>query len=152
MNETAAMASPRRFLACTDGSQGAERAVAVAAEMARAAGGDLLIMTVSTDDLSDEDMRYVESLHIAEGDVLETISRQYLQRALTCAHDHGAKKVETVLAVGDPADKIVEAVSHNKIDAIVVGRRGRGRLEGLILGSVSQKLAAQAPCIAIIVP
>ena len=35
---------------------------------------------------------------------------------------------------------------------LVVGRRGRGRLSGLLLGSVSQKVASLAPCIVIVVP
>lgn len=144
--------TPRRFLAGTDGSKGAERAVAAAAELAKAVDGELTIMTVSSDDLSDEEARYAESVHISEGDALETISRQYLIRALNCARACGAKKIETALAVGDPAETIIDSIAGKHIDAVVVGRRGRSRLEAIILGSVSQKLAAQAPCIVIIVP
>jgi hypothetical protein len=36
--------------------------------------------------------------------------------------------------------------------AIFVGRRGRGRLSGVPVGSVSQKLASLAPCMVVIVP
>jgi nucleotide-binding universal stress UspA family protein len=109
-------------------------------------------MTVSTDDLNGDEARYVESLHLDEGDALEAISRQILVRAVQYARESGAKSVETTLAVGDPAEKIIEAIQLKQIDMVVVGRRGRGRLEGLILGSVSQKLASLAPCVVTIVP
>ena len=113
---------------------------------------DLLIMTVSTDELTGEEARYAELLHMDEGDALEAISRQILLRAVDYARESGAKNIETTLAVGDPAEKIIETIQRKQIDMVVVGRRGRGRLEGLILGSVSQKLASLAPCVVTIVP
>lgn len=150
--ETPAIPALRRLLVATDGSKGAERAVMVAAGIAKATDGHLLIMTVSTDELTEEQARYVESLHMEEGDALEAISREILLRALTYARESGAKNIETALAVGDPAEKIIETIVRKEIDIAVVGRRGRGRLEGLILGSVSQKLASLAPCVVTIVP
>jgi len=53
---------------------------------------------------------------------------------------------------GDATEAIIEAVRREQVDAIVIGRRGRGRLAGLLLGSVSQKVASLAPCIVIVVP
>ncbi len=44
------------------------------------------------------------------------------------------------------------SIGDARADAVFMGRRGRGRLQGLLLGSVSQKLASLAPCMVVIVP
>jgi nucleotide-binding universal stress UspA family protein len=60
--------------------------------------------------------------------------------------------IKTQAAWGDPAEVIVEIARAEQMEAIVIGRRGRGRLAGLLLGSVSQKVASLASCIVIVVP
>jgi hypothetical protein len=53
---------------------------------------------------------------------------------------------------GDPAEVIIETAQRLRADTIVMGRRGRGRLAGPVLGSVSQKVASFAPSVVILVP
>jgi len=64
----------------------------------------------------------------------------------------GISKVKVHVGWRDPAGIILETAQREKADVIVIGRRGRGRLVGLLLGSVSQKIASLAPCIVMIVP
>jgi len=64
----------------------------------------------------------------------------------------GAKTIKTAVGSGDATEEIIAYIKNNAVDAIVVGRRGRSRIAGLLLGSVSQKLATLAPCIVIICP
>jgi len=46
---------------------------------------------------------------------------------------------------GDPADEIIDYARHHIVEQIVMGARGSGTLHRL-LGSVSQKVLAYAPC------
>ena len=104
------------------------------------------------ENLSQKELVYLERVGVTEGDALEEISRRILLKAKAVAKDHGAGKIETMSAAGDPAEMLIEIGRNRHADAIVVGRRGLGRLEGLLLGSVSQKLSYLSPCAVIITP
>jgi len=140
------------IISATDGSEGAERAVAFAASLAKSTGAKLLIVHVSENDFSSAEIRSLEQLGVAAGDALEELSRGILRRAKMLAQDRGAMDIETASWAGDPAKVLIEIASRERADVIVAGRRGRGRLEGLLLGSVSQNLSVLAPCAVIIVP
>lgn len=135
----------------TDGSEGASRAVDVAAKIAQATGSKLSILTVSGN-LSGDEMRQLASAERDLGAALDSISKRILMDARTRAQQIGASTIAAEIAWGDAAEAIIEAAQREQVDAIVVGRRGRGRLAGLLLGSVSQKVASLAPCVVIIVP
>ncbi|MEM7022768.1 MAG: universal stress protein, partial [Pseudomonadota bacterium] len=62
------------------------------------------------------------------------------------AENAGAAKVATRVEEGDPAHRIVEVASQEGVDLIVMGRRGLGDLKGLLLGSVTHKVAQAATC------
>jgi nucleotide-binding universal stress UspA family protein len=141
----------QHVLLATDGSGGADRAVDVAAKLAKSMGGRLSILTVGGN-LSGDEMK---QLARAEGDVgnaLDALSEQVLAHAKQGAQRAGVSDVEVHAGWGDPAEVIIETARRQQVDAIVMGRRGRGRLAGLLLGSVSQKVASLAPCVVILVP
>lgn len=141
----------RHIMVATDGSEGADRAVDAAAELAKPFGGELLIVTVGGN-LSDEEMRQLERAEGNIGDALDVLSKQILAAAKNRAERLGIDNVQLRPAWGDPAQSIIEIAAREATDALVVGRRGRGQLAGLLLGSVSQKIASLAPCTVVIVP
>ena len=55
-------------------------------------------------------------------------------------------KLETRVAVGSPANKILEIAAKEKIDLIIMGTHGRKGLERTIFGSVADKIVQAAPC------
>jgi nucleotide-binding universal stress UspA family protein len=124
-----------QILVGTDGSDGAQRAVELAAKLSRDLKASLKIVHVVTPDDPplDEDSDHA-SLAQRRAEAL------------------GATDVQSeALAGNDIADSIIEAAERDKADLIVVGKRGLTRLAGLLLGSVSQKLVSAAPCAVMVV-
>ncbi len=141
----------KRILAATDGSDGAERAIELAADLCRSLDGTLLILTV-TEDPSASSLDALARSERDLGEAIDLLVHQLLNHARTCARRAGATRIEAMSGWGDPTESIINFARQHHADAIVVGRRGRGRLSGLLLGSVSQKLVTLAPCPVIVVP
>ncbi len=141
----------KHILVATDGSEDADRAIDFAADLVKACAGRLTVLTVGGNVSRDE----LGQLVRAEGGIaaaLELLANRVLLEAGPRARRGGASEVRTQIAWGDPAQAIIDAARREHADAIVLGRRGRGRLTGLLLGSVSQKLVSLAPCPVIVVP
>ena len=141
----------RHIMVATDGSNGANRAIDVAAELARALAGDLLIATVA-DTLLGEEARQLARAEGSFGDALEALTAQTLKAAEARARQLGVSRIELRTGSGDVAQSLISIATGNAVEMIVLGRRGRGQLAGLLLGSVSQKLVSLAPSAVVVVP
>lgn len=60
-------------------------------------------------------------------------------------------KVAEFLETGKPAFRIVEVAKNWSADLIVMGSHGRGKVQGLLLGSVSEGVLHHAPCPVLII-
>jgi nucleotide-binding universal stress UspA family protein len=141
----------RHIMVATDGSSGANRAVDVAAELAKAVAGDLLIATVADSQL-EEEARQLARAEGSIGDALEALTAQTLRAAEARARRLGVSRIELRTGGGDVAQSLIDIAAGSSVEMIVLGRRGRGQLAGLLLGSVSQKLVSLAPCAVVVVP
>jgi nucleotide-binding universal stress UspA family protein len=61
-------------------------------------------------------------------------------------------KYRLITELGDPADVVVRIAGSEQIDEIVMGSRGLGQWEGLIVGSVTHKVIHRAPLPITVVP
>ncbi len=141
----------QHIIVATDGSKGSDRAVDVAAALACAFGSQLFIVTIAGN-LSAEEMRELARAEKHIGDALEALSMQIVTAAEKRARRLGVTNIQLQIGWGDAAQSIMEIAERETADAIVLGRRGRGRLAGLLLGSVSQKVVSLAPCTVVVVP
>ncbi len=138
----------------TDGSEGADRAIDYAAHRAKADGAELLIVNVIGGyGLPDKALTaFTDDQNVLLKELLETQSAQTLAAARDRARKAGAGTVLLDSRHGELARTIIEIAQEKKADAIVVGKRGAGRVEGALLGSVSQKLVVLSPLPLTVVP
>lgn len=136
----------KNILLAVDGSSHAERAAALAAEMMRC-GGSQLIVVVAYDAvptyLGEPNLQAAITARISEAESI-------LEKAVSIIGDVGAP-VKTEIMEGPPAEAILTVAETRQADLIVMGSRGLGRLAGLLLGSQSQKVVSHATCPVLIV-
>ncbi|WP_166348640.1 universal stress protein [Phytoactinopolyspora limicola] len=125
----------RRVVAAVDGSADSHRALSFA--FAEAALRKLPVTVVCCWSGMDE-----------EHGRRETLFTQHLPETAaelaSCRERYPDVDATTVLLGGDPAIRLVDESLGAEL--VVVGTRGRGRMRGLLLGSVSQHLLRHAHC------
>ncbi|MGI9301419.1 MAG: universal stress protein [Gammaproteobacteria bacterium] len=131
------------ILVATDASPAANRALALAIEMAVKHAAKLDIVYVVRDMQVPAKLRKmasVENLANARGDVMMFVADQVLNDASERAKKLGVERIRTHVGKGDPAGAIIAHAKRRKNDLIVLGTRGLSKAEGILLGSVSRKV------------
>jgi len=141
----------KQILVGVDGSESALKAVTLAAQLCAAHDARLLLVhVVQLSAIADQVLKMSATEHLKENPqtILEKLSQDVLNQAQAKAVEAGAAEdhIETVSKDGDQARQLIKVAKDSNADLVVLGTRGRGRMEGLLLGSVSQKIAALAPC------
>lgn len=135
------------LLVAVDGSEHSQKALEFACELARRFEAELTILHVPQGTVEDRTLVLggaAVSMHATENEIAAA-GHAVLEAALAIARDHGVAAVRGELAAGDPAPRILETAERLGVDTIVLGSRGLGDLSGLVLGSVSHKVAHEAP-------
>lgn len=130
----------RRLLVAVDGSDHGLEAARAAARLARALDAHLTLLTVyHAPSPALGEPNYSTALDHALEEAHHTVDR-----AAQAVREAGGPEPETEWLAGSPAETIVAAAHDGGYDMIVMGTRGRGRLEAALLGSVSSAVAAHA--------
>jgi nucleotide-binding universal stress UspA family protein len=129
-----------------DGSDGSDRAVAEATEVAKRDGASVLLVHVVERIAAKGDMA---PLHADEPAVKERVEKQAAD--LRDAGVDADVRFESII-LGGPARSIADVAAETGADLIVVGTRGHSALAGVFLGSVTQKLLHLASCPVLCVP
>jgi nucleotide-binding universal stress UspA family protein len=125
-----------------------------AANMAKTYGADLLIINVMggyglsvelLQQFSNRDGAWFQEL-------LKSTSAEILKSARDRAHRIGASTIILESRGGNVARAILDFAEEKDADAIVIGKRGSGRVTEMLLGSVPQKLVNLAVRVIMVVP
>lgn len=141
----------RRIVVGVDGSQTSRRALAWAADEALAREAELHVVHAW------EAQPVGAGVGIAPGRRSGAAPQEHQEEARQLVTgliaeeltEHGLRNVRPSVGRGSPASVLIEAARG--ADLVVVGARGTGGFKGLLLGSVSTKLANHAPCPVVIV-
>ena len=175
----------KTIVVATDGSDHADKAVAVAGDLAakydanvtllhvllsrNAAAADLrrLIDVQNLPDNVREEFERFEgiqermavstsgvaisvSIPLPE-EVLVAVGNAIVDKAEGIAKEHGATKINRVIAEGDPAEMILRIAKDGNADLIAMGTRGLSDFKGFLVGSVSHKVSHLSACTCIMV-
>jgi len=140
-----------RILVGVDGSAPSLKAVDFAADLASKYNAELVLLTVvphlSPDvDPAVQEYARLEHMPVPATELALATADSMLDDARRRAQAKGATRISAEPSFGDPAREIMTAARDRQADLIVVGSRGHGRLAGLLLGSVAQKVISLAHC------
>lgn len=132
----------KRILLAYDGSDPSKHAASRAADLARHLGATVTVLVVG--ELMESG--YGTVLPVVEAEVYDGVAEEGAQ----LIRDAGAQ-ADAQVVWGRPADKIVETAAEQGAETVVVGHRGRGGLQSLLLGSVAKHVIDHAPCSVLVV-
>ena len=138
-----------KILVCSDGSDKAIEAAAFAAEMAQKFGSQVILLNVY-----DPSVIPAATMGIPGGLLETTVSESCYAEEIQSGAEKSTAEVfqkagvryTTRRELGHPVDRIISTASDEKVDLIVMGSRGLGGFERLLLGSVSEGVLRHAHC------
>lgn len=135
---------PTTILVPTDFSEASLEAKAYAVMLAEAFGASVHLLHILTDPVTlgwgIEQAYLPQMLERIEADAREQLE------ALSTPAERKALDVHAAIEIGSPAEKILAYAAGHGIDLIVMGTHGRGAVERLWVGSVTERVLRHASC------
>ena len=135
----------KKVVIAFDGSPSAYKAFDLALEMCPEASPEIFVVSV---------VQPPEQAEIVEMDAVIDAASEHFAKLFPDLRDKALKssaRITTEVLIGHPADQIVHYAAEKQCDVILVGQRGKSRIQQWLLGSVSKRIATYAHCTVTIV-
>jgi nucleotide-binding universal stress UspA family protein len=129
----------------TDFSEGSAQALQYAVDMSKRYGAKLYVIHVIYD-IAKATGWYVP--HVSMDEMYKDIqegAKKELER-FGIEELAGVKNVERKVMTGVPHEEIINFVSTNRIDLIIMGTHGRKGIDKILFGSTAAQVVRHAPC------
>lgn len=135
----------KRILVPLDGSPRAEQVLPVAAHIAQAAGGTMVLVNVVN--ATQEAITYGLGGAFIPPDAIKGAiagGRTYLEQLIQRTHLTGMAAIDKVVVIGNPAEKILSLAEEQHCDLIMLASHGYTGFKQWLMGSVAEKVARHA--------
>jgi nucleotide-binding universal stress UspA family protein len=122
----------KKIMIASDGSPHSQAAWEEALYITRRVGSDLTALSVARGD--------------SELEMAQAIVEELQAKAVLAGID-----LSGLVSQGRPYEVIIQTALKNSMDLIVLGAMGKTGLESLLMGSVTERVIAQAPCAVLVV-
>ena len=144
----------RTVVVGTDGSESSLRAVARAAALAGACGATLVIACAYLPSEQD-DRELAQAQDVLRDEAYQVVGSHPAEETVRSASERarkaGAGEVRTLAVMGSPVETLLDVVSKEKADLLVVGNRGLAGIKGRLLGSVPADATRRSQCDVLVV-
>ncbi len=146
MTQLRPMAKLDRLLLSTDGSKFSEGAVREAVKLAKLYSSRLFVISVV------ETNPEYETIAPQLVEKAEKETKGNLESVKSLASSEGVDCEIIARHSENPYESIVDEARKNKVDMIIMGRRGRTGLKRVLMGSVTARVIGHSPCNVLVVP
>jgi len=138
----------KKILIAFDGSEQSYQAFNFALDMAKMCPGaaiNFFVLSV---------VQPPEPLDLVEMDAIIENGTEHYEELFKGLRERAKERdidINTEIAIGHPADQVVRYAVEHECDMVIVGQRGKSKIENWLLGSVSKRVATHSRCTVIIV-
>ncbi len=143
--------SPKVIVTATDGSDQSLRAANIAAALARDYEAHLFIVTVVRPPEGWWGIVGAPPPAESLGNALADAQRAVLEKTVA-ATDLSGVAYDTIEEVGDPANQLAAFADAQEAELLVIGQRGAGLVERIMVGSVADRVVHVAKTPVLVVP
>ena len=145
-----------KILVPIDGSKNADKALSKALVISEKFDSELILIHVISDFILDfsttaEGFQIPDTTVIKIRKEVREQAKKMVEERLSRVQQKKKINCESVILIGDIGSEIIRYAKKYNVDLVVMGARGLGKIKGLLLGSISNKVVIGSPCPVLIV-